>query len=92
MSSKINVVTEQQAEQKTNAEEAPISVLDKKQLALKRKQAREERFKKYEIQLVKLEELGFKPNNMHIRLLAQYDGDVDRVVTFIAQKKKQAKC
>ncbi len=80
---KINVVAEQLV--------VPVEALDRKQLILKRKQAREDRFKKYEAQLAKLKELGFKPNNMHIRLLGQYDGDVDRVVAFIAQKKTQAK-
>lgn len=62
--------------------------VDRKQFILARKQAREERLKKYEGQLAKLQELGYKTNNHHLRLLADYDGDVDRVIAFIAQKSQ----
>jgi hypothetical protein len=90
---KINVVAKP-IEQPVVAQQAPSDaavVVDRKQLILARKQAREERFKKYEGQLAKLQELGYKTNNQHVRLLAEFDGDVDRVVAFIAQKRAQAK-
>lgn len=76
-----------------SVEQAPSNeaAFDRKQFILARKQAREERLKKYASQLAKLEELGYKPNNHHLRLLADYEGDVDRVVAFIAQKRAQAK-
>jgi hypothetical protein len=66
------------------------AVFDRKQFILARRQTREERLKKYETQLVKLQELGYKTNNQHLRLLAENDGDVDRVVAFLAQKKTRA--
>ncbi len=89
---KINVV---EKEDKSVEEEEPLATslasVDRKQLALARKQTREERLKKYESQIAELKELGYKPNNQHLRLLAEYDGDVNRVIAFMAQKKAQAK-
>lgn len=88
---KINVVAEQ-PEKSSDEETVDLSTsnvsVDRKQLALARKQ---ERMNKYEAQITELRKLGYKPNNQHLRLLAEYDGDVNRVVAFIAQKKAQAK-
>ena len=88
---KINVVAKQPEQPAEQALSDPNPAFNRKEFILARKQAREERLQKYEAQLNKIKELGYKPNNQHIRLLAEYDGDVDRVIAFIAQKKAQAK-